>query len=134
VGSNILLRTLFSNTISLSSSLNIRDKVTHTYRTNNVHVSATNEYRNHYLCYTWQNTAPLSSASVILLPRCYVLNLWISGCRMLLKVSARWSSFVYCLLLVVTDRQQCVCSWCVSEESQAQSFVYSYFQLRVYYP
>jgi hypothetical protein len=32
-GTNILLSTLFSNTLSLCSSLNARDQVTHPYRT-----------------------------------------------------------------------------------------------------
>jgi hypothetical protein len=32
-GPNILLNTLFSNTISLCSSLNVRDQVSHPYRT-----------------------------------------------------------------------------------------------------
>jgi hypothetical protein len=32
-GQNILLNTLFSNTLSLCSSLNIRDQVLHPYRT-----------------------------------------------------------------------------------------------------
>jgi hypothetical protein len=32
-GPNILLSTLFSNTLSLCSSLNVRDKVSHPYRT-----------------------------------------------------------------------------------------------------
>jgi hypothetical protein len=32
-GRNILLNTLFSNTLSLSSSLSVRDKVSHPYRT-----------------------------------------------------------------------------------------------------
>jgi hypothetical protein len=33
-GPNILLSTLFSNTLSLCSSLNVRDQVSHQYRTN----------------------------------------------------------------------------------------------------
>jgi hypothetical protein len=33
-GANILLRTLFSNTLSLCSSLNVKDQVSHPYRTN----------------------------------------------------------------------------------------------------
>jgi hypothetical protein len=33
LGPDILLNTLFSNTLSLSSSLNVRDKVSHPYRT-----------------------------------------------------------------------------------------------------
>jgi hypothetical protein len=33
-GQNILLRTLFSNTLSLCSSLNVRDRVSHSYKTN----------------------------------------------------------------------------------------------------
>jgi hypothetical protein len=32
-GPNILLSTLFSNTLSLSSSLNVRDQASHPYRT-----------------------------------------------------------------------------------------------------
>jgi hypothetical protein len=33
LGPNILLRTLFSNTLSLRSSLNVRDQVSHPYKT-----------------------------------------------------------------------------------------------------
>jgi hypothetical protein len=33
-GPNILLRTLFSNTLNLCSSLNVRDQVSHPYKTN----------------------------------------------------------------------------------------------------
>jgi hypothetical protein len=33
LGPNILLRTLFSNTLSLCSSLNVRDQVSHPYKT-----------------------------------------------------------------------------------------------------
>jgi hypothetical protein len=33
VGPNILLRTLFSNTLSLYSSLSVRDQVSHPYKT-----------------------------------------------------------------------------------------------------
>jgi hypothetical protein len=33
LGPNILLRTLFSNTLSLWSSLNVRDQVAHPYKT-----------------------------------------------------------------------------------------------------
>jgi hypothetical protein len=33
LGPNVLLRTLFSNTLSLCSSLNVRDQVSHPYKT-----------------------------------------------------------------------------------------------------
>jgi hypothetical protein len=33
LGPSILLRTLFSNTVSLFSSLNVRDQVSHSYKT-----------------------------------------------------------------------------------------------------
>jgi hypothetical protein len=35
-GSNILVNTLFSNTLSLFSSLNVRDKVSHPYKTTGI--------------------------------------------------------------------------------------------------
>jgi polysaccharide pyruvyl transferase WcaK-like protein len=36
LGPNILLRTLFSNTLSLCSSLSVRDQVSHPYKTTGI--------------------------------------------------------------------------------------------------
>jgi hypothetical protein len=52
-GPNILLITLFSNTLSLCSSLNVRDQVTHPYRTTGkiiVLYIEFNENRNNSVC------------------------------------------------------------------------------------
>jgi hypothetical protein len=46
LGPNILLNTLFSNTLNLRSSLNVRDQVSHPYKTTGK-INATAKYRQH---------------------------------------------------------------------------------------
>jgi hypothetical protein len=45
LGPNILLRTLFSNTLSLCSSLSVRDQVSHQYKTTGLFVPSTTSPR-----------------------------------------------------------------------------------------
>jgi polysaccharide pyruvyl transferase WcaK-like protein len=49
IGPNILLSTLFSNTLSLCSSLNVRDQVSHPYRTTGKIIAALKAYRDEIL-------------------------------------------------------------------------------------